>query len=108
MDVRNLLTWVFALALPVAAAAQDAEKSSGANAADQAGQSQGPMIVERVHNGFAIAPDFKVTKVDGAMGRLAGAYGGCRFDNTPLIGGAGLGLRNSAREPARAYDGEAA
>ena len=47
------------LIIPISAAAQE----------DESQQSQGPMTVERVHNTWAIAPDFKVTKVDGTTGR---------------------------------------
>ena len=50
------------LIIPISAAAQE----------DESQQSQGPMTIECVHNTWAIAPDFKVTKVDGTTGRLAG------------------------------------
>ena len=55
---------------------------------------QGPMVVERVHNGFAGAPDFKVTTLDRSTGRLVGGYGGWLIDNTLLIGAGGYWLTN--------------
>src|SRR5262245_66665790 len=47
---------------------------------------QGPMVIERLQNGWAIAPDVKVTRFDGGTHTLAGAYGGWVFDNKLLIG----------------------
>src|SRR5207247_2100283 len=72
MPVKRILASLVVVAVPVCAAAQDKEKTSDANTAST-GQAQGPMTIERVHNGWAVAPDFKVTRIDGATGRLAGA-----------------------------------
>jgi hypothetical protein len=58
-------------AAPAASAATD---ETAANAAAQ--QAQGPKVLERVHDGFAIAPDFRVGTLNGSSARLAGAYGG--------------------------------
>ena len=55
---------LFAL-IPITAAAQE----------DESQQSQGPMTIERVHNTWAIAPDFKVTKVDGTTGQRGALLG---------------------------------
>jgi hypothetical protein len=44
------------------------------------------MVIERLQNGWAIAPDVKVTQFDGGTHTLAGAYGGWVFDNKLLIG----------------------
>ena len=66
---------------------------------------QGPMIVERVENGFSIAPDFKVTEVDKSPARLAGGYGGWVFDHTLLIGGGGYWLMNQSSAFKMAYGG---
>jgi hypothetical protein len=49
--------------------------------------SQGPMTIERVYNGFAGAPEFKIANVDGKAGPLLGGYGGVLLDNTLLLGG---------------------
>ena len=33
----------------------------------------GPLVLERIHDGWVLAPDFKVTDVDDRTGELAGA-----------------------------------
>src|SRR5262245_41730115 len=48
--------------------------------------SSGPMVVERIHSGVLIAPDFKITDFDGKATGLAGAYGGWLADETFLLG----------------------
>src|SRR5262252_7464244 len=53
---------------------------------------QGPMTIERVHNGFAGAPEFKIANVDGKMGPFLGGYGGVLLDNTLLLGAGGYWL----------------
>jgi hypothetical protein len=65
----------------------------------------GPLVLERVHDGWIVAPDFKVTDLDDRTGELAGAYGGRLFDNTLLVGGAGYWLTNDARDFRMAYGG---
>lgn len=86
------------LAVPGAALADDPAESAQA-------PSQGPMVIERVHNGFAIAPDFRVTTIDGSSARLAGAYGGWVMDNTLLIGAGGYWLTNRPNAFDMAYGG---
>src|SRR5205814_578579 len=58
----------------------------------------GPIVLERVHDGWIVAPDFKVTELDDRTGELAGAYGGRLFDNTLPVGGAGYWLTNGPRD----------
>jgi hypothetical protein len=65
----------------------------------------GPLVLERIHDGWVLAPDFKVTDVNDRTGELAGAYGGRLIDNTLLIGGAGYWLTNDARDFKLAYGG---
>ena len=65
----------------------------------------GPLVLERIHDGWVLAPDFKVTDIDDRTGELAGAYGGRLIDNTLLIGGAGYWLTNDARDFKMAYGG---
>lgn len=48
--------------------------------------------LERVDNGFAITPDFKIADVDGSAESLAGVYGGFIQDHHLLIGGGGYWL----------------
>lgn len=59
-----------------------------------AGGNQGPMVVERVTNGFAVMPEVKVTALDGRSGTIAGVSGGWMIDNTLLVGGGGYVLTN--------------
>jgi hypothetical protein len=47
---------------------------------------QGPIVIERLQSGWAIAPEVKVTRFDGGTHSLAGAYGGYVIDNQLLIG----------------------
>ena len=70
-----------------------------------AAPTNGPLVLERIHDGWLLAPDFKVTDVDNRTGELAGAYGGRVIDNTLLIGGAGYWLANDARDFKLAYGG---
>lgn len=63
------------------------------------------MTLERIENGFIIAPDFKYTKVDQASAKLAGVYGGWVYDHMLLIGGAGYWLTNENRAFQMAYGG---
>jgi hypothetical protein len=65
----------------------------------------GPLVLERIHDGWVIAPDFKVTDFDNRTGELAGAYGGRLIDGTLLIGGAGYWLANDDRDFKLAYGG---
>lgn len=65
----------------------------------------GPLVLERIHDSWVLAPDFKVTDVDHNTGELAGAYGGRLIDGTILIGGAGYWLANDRRDLKLAYGG---
>lgn len=65
----------------------------------------GPLVLERIHDGWVLAPDFKVTDLDDRTGELAGVYGGRLIDNTLLIGGAGYWLTNDARDFKMTYGG---
>ncbi len=82
--------------MPLAAAAQ----SGGA-----APVGQGPMRVERVHGGFLVAPDFKITEVDRRTSGLAGGYAGWLTDGQFFIGGGGYWLANQSSDRKMAYGG---
>ena len=73
--------------------------------ASQPPPTSGPLVLERIHDGWVLAPDFKVTDVDNRTGELAGAYGGRLIDGTILIGGAGYWLANDARDFKMSYGG---
>jgi hypothetical protein len=92
--IASCVLWL----IPFAVAAQS---SGGAPAP----QTQGPMIVERVHGGLLIAPDFKITEVDDRTSELAGGYAGWLTDDTIFIGGGGYWLANQASDRKLAYGG---
>jgi hypothetical protein len=63
------------------------------------------MVVERVQSGFAIAPDFRVSRFDDRSARFAGFYGGWMFDRSLLIGGGGYWLTNGTSGDGMGYGG---
>jgi hypothetical protein len=85
--------------LPIAASAQ----TSLDGATPQA--SQGPMVVERIHSGFLVAPDVRVTEVDKKTSELVGGYAGWVADETIFIGGGGYWLANQTHDREMAYGG---
>ncbi|HEV8210923.1 MAG TPA: hypothetical protein VGP77_12405 [Vicinamibacterales bacterium] len=87
--------------LPSAASAQTGPAVALKN--DQ--QSQGPMIVEQVHNGFLVAPDFKYTELDKKWSGLAGGYAGVVFDEHFFVGGAAYGLATNTHGREMVYGG---
>jgi hypothetical protein len=86
------MKYLIALVFCALAPAAFAQPAANNDPPPQPPQTQGPMRVERVHNGFVIAPDFKVAQIDHTTGALAGAYAGWLFDNHFLVGAAGYGL----------------
>ena len=89
---RACITCLVVWLLPIAATAQTTP-------------SQGPMIVERVHSGFLVAPDFKITEVDGKTSELAGGYAGVLTGDKIFIGGGGYWLANQSSDREMAYGG---
>lgn len=87
-----------ALTFTSAAYAQDSPPSPPAPV-------QGPLIIERIHNGMVVVPDYKVTELDGDVAQLAGAYVGRVIDDRLLIGGAGYWLANGGRGTELRYGG---
>ncbi len=65
----------------------------------------GPLTVERLHTPVVIAPDYKITDLNGTTGQLAGAYGGCVVDDVLFIGGGGYWLTNGSRGEELGYGG---
>lgn len=92
--IRTMLLFAAALVLATAAHAQNTPAPTN-----------GPLVLERVHDGWVLAPDFKVTDIDDHTGELAGVYGGRLIDNTLLIGGAAYWLTNDARDFGMSYGG---
>lgn len=80
----------FALLLTVPGLAR-AQQAPAASAAQTAG---GPLIIERVHDGTVVAPEYKVTEVNHETGQLIGGYVGRVIDERLLVGAAAYGLVN--------------
>src|SRR3974390_1344606 len=93
---RGMQTTALILAIAAPAAAQTAPGS---------GTPQNPIVVEQVHDGFAFAPDVKVTDINHQTGVLVGAYGGWMIDNKLLLGGGGYGLTNGSGHTGLGYGG---
>ena len=93
-----------ALLIASTAYAQNPPAQSPA-APNQPAPTNGPLVLERIHDGWVLAPDFKITDLNDRTGQLAGAYGGRLIDNTLLLGGAGYLLTNDARDFKLAYGG---
>jgi hypothetical protein len=82
--------------IPIAAAAQPPANPPAFS---------GPMEIEQLHDGFAVAPEFKISTIDGRSAQLAGAFGGWMVDNTLLIGGGGYWLTNRSSNRTMGYGG---
>lgn len=82
--------------LPVAAAAQEAAAEA---------QASGPMIVQQTHSTFVVAPDFKISRLDGHDARIAGVYGGFLLDEQWLLGAGGYWLTNGSGGRSLGYGG---
>jgi len=57
-------------------------------AAQQPAPSQGPLVLESMHNGFVAGPDVKFTSAHGDTATLVGGYGAWIHDDRLLLGGA--------------------
>lgn len=68
-------------------------------------QEERPLVVERIENGFVIAPDFKFTEVDGRFANLAGVQAGWLMDKRLFVGGAAHWLTNRSPDLEMAYGG---
>jgi hypothetical protein len=93
--MRNAIVFAAAVLTATAAYAQ----------APPPAPTNGPLVLEQIHDGWILAPDFKVTNVDNRTGELAGAYGGRLIDGTILIGAAGYGLTNQTHDFRMGYGG---
>jgi hypothetical protein len=98
-----LLAAVVIAAVPLTARAQTAIGAAepSADAGQPPPTTQGPMIVERVHNGFLVAPEVKATEFDKRAEPLVGGSAGWVAAETLFIGGGGFWMpqkRQSDRE----------
>lgn len=100
--MRIAIAFTTALLVTSAALAQSAPQ---ATAPPLPASTAGPLVLEQIHDGWVLAPDFKVTNLDDRTGELAGAYGGRVFDGSLMIGGAGYWLANDSHDFKVAYGG---
>ena len=86
---------LLAAALPLTASAQTSADAT------QPPVNQGPMTVERIHSGFSLMPEVKITDFDGKASGLVGGSAGWLADETVFIGGGGYWMatdRSRSRE----------
>jgi len=74
-------------------------------AAQDTTPAQGPLVLEPVHSPFVVAPEYKITDIDGKTGHLVGAYAGQLIDDRLLIGGAIYTLVNGSHGNDMTYGG---
>jgi len=67
-----------------------------AQAQPPSGPSSGPLVLERIESRFVVAPEYKVTDVDGRTGQLAGVSAGVLTDESMYLGGAIYSLTNGS------------
>jgi hypothetical protein len=87
----------FLLAVPLAVAGQEAPGPPDGK--------ETHLTVERMQDGFLIAPDVKFTDVNGRFANLVGAYGGWMMEQRLLIGAAGYWQTNSTEGSSLSYGG---
>ena len=95
---------LIAFLVPIAASAQTSD-APALDLAAAAQASQGPMTVQRIHNGFLAAPDFKITDFDHKTSGLVGGYAGVVFADAVFIGGGGYGLVTDTQNRSLGYGG---
>ena len=96
-DVKAFFVFVAALFIASSAWAQSAQNPPA--------PTNGPLVLERIHDPWVLAPDFKITDLDDRTGELPGVYGGRLLDDTLLIGGAVYWLANDERDFKMTYGG---
>jgi hypothetical protein len=95
-------------AVAIIAAALLVVASAGSAAAQETAAppaTQKPLVIEQIHSPFVIAPEYKVTEVDGDWRQLAGVYAGRLFDEQLLIAGAVYTLVNGPDRTDLTYGG---
>ena len=66
---------------------------------------QGPLVLEQIHNPFVLTPDYKFTDLDGDTGQLAGAYAGKLLAERLFVGGGFYWLVNGDHGEKMRYGG---
>ncbi len=86
-------------------AAQSSVPGQSNESKQSTGQSQGPLVLQPIHNDFVITPDFKFTQIANTTGELLGGYAGVDFDRKFLVGGAGYWLVDPTNVISMGYGG---
>jgi hypothetical protein len=73
--------------------------------AQAAPQASGPLVLERIPTGWVAAPDYEITRLDGATAHLAGGYAGVVTGDTVFIGGGAWTVTNRADDFGLTYGG---
>lgn len=66
---------------------------------------QGPLVLEPIKDRWVIAPEAKVTEIDGTTAGLIGGYGGILLQGSVLVGGAAYTMLNGPRDSELTYGG---
>jgi hypothetical protein len=82
-----------------------AATSAAQQPSSSAVQNAGPLVLEPLKNGFIVAPDARITKINGTIETLVGAYGAWVNDERLLVGGAGYWLANGKNGSGFGYGG---
>lgn len=98
MRITIPLRMLFTVALSISV-------SPGALAQTSPAAPSGQLTIERVEQGFVVAPDARITEVDGRTVTLAGGYAGWMTDRTWLVGAGGYWLANHDDDLKMAYGG---
>jgi len=101
--VAALSAFVMLAAAAVAAAA--GPQSSGSSQGQTATSEKGPLVLEPIESGLVLAPEVKITRVDGSPGTFFGGYGGWLFSDTFLLGLGGYSLVNGREDVGMKYGG---
>lgn len=78
---------------------------TAAQAQTPGGPSSGPLVLERIESHFVVAPEYKVTELDGRTGQLAGVSAGVLTDESMYLGGAIYSLTNRSDDFELTYGG---
>ena len=78
---------------------------AGVAASAQEPEAAGRLTVERIRSGLLVAPDLKLTSIDGGSGAVAGLYGGFITDRRLLVGAGAYWLTGGPAGVDMAYGG---
>jgi len=95
MNTCTLLIAAGVTLAPLTAAAQSAPAATP----------QGPMTIDRIHNEWVAAPEYRVTDIDGETGQIVGVSGGRVFDSVLLLGAGGYWMVDASRGTDMGYGG---